>query len=108
MTINAIQNTLQTLQAVATQAAGSSASRGMAENASATGFAGELRASLNKVAKAQNASGSMAKAFQLGDPNIALNDVMLAQQKAGIGFDMAVQVRNKLVGSYKEIMNMPV
>lgn len=108
MTINAIQNTLQTLQTVATQAAGVKASGSMAENASESGFAGELKNSIRKINEAQSASTAKVKAFQMGDPNVALNDVMVDMQKAGIQFQMGVQVRNKLVSAYKEVMNMAV
>jgi len=108
MTINAIQNTLQTLQSVATQAAGSKASSSMAENASEMGFAGELRDSIRKINVAQSESTAKAKAFQMGDPNVSLNEVMVDMQKAGISFQMGVQVRNKLVSAYKEVMNMAV
>ncbi|HEX4937182.1 MAG TPA: flagellar hook-basal body complex protein FliE, partial [Candidatus Kapabacteria bacterium] len=34
--------------------------------------------------------------------------VMVASQKSSLAFQAVVQVRNKLVDSYKEIMNMPV
>jgi flagellar hook-basal body complex protein FliE len=108
MSINAIQNTLQTLQTVAAQAAGQNSAKGMTENASATGFAGELRDSVRKINQAQAASSEKAKAFQMGDPNVSLNEVMVDMQKAGISFQMGVQVRNKLVSAYKEVMNMPV
>lgn len=108
MSINGVQNTLQTLQAVAAQAAGQNSSKGMTDNASATGFAGELRDSIRKVAEAQNKSAEKVKAFQMGEPGVELNEVMTDMQKAGISFQMAVQVRNKLVSAYKEVMNMPV
>lgn len=108
MTISAIQNTLQTLQSVATQAAGSKASSSMAENASEMGFAGELRDSIRKINAAQAESTAKAKAFQMGDPGVSLDQVMVDMQKAGISFQMGVQVRNKLASAYKEIMSMAV
>jgi flagellar hook-basal body complex protein FliE len=108
MTINAIQNTLQTLQSVATQAAGMKASSSMAESASETGFAGELKDSIRKINEAQGKSVAKAKAFQLGDPTVSLDSVMVDMQKASISFQMGVQVRNKLVTAYKEVMNMAV
>ena len=33
---------------------------------------------------------------------------MLARQKASVGFEATLQVRNKLLGAYRDIMNMPV
>jgi flagellar hook-basal body complex protein FliE len=38
---------------------------------------------------------------------VALNDVMVDMQKANIGFQMGLQVRNRVVAAYQEIMNMP-
>ncbi|MBI6882540.1 flagellar hook-basal body complex protein FliE [Pseudomonas putida] len=108
MTISALQNTLQTMQSVATQAAGVKATGTMVQSAGESGFAGELRDSIRRINEAQAGSAAKAKAFQLGDPTVALNDVMVDMQKAGIQFQMGVQVRNKLVTAYKEVMNMAV
>jgi flagellar hook-basal body complex protein FliE len=44
----------------------------------------------------------------MGDPNVSLAEVMIAKQKAGIAFEATIQVRNKLLGAYKEIMAMQV
>ena len=44
----------------------------------------------------------------MGAPDISLNDVIIDMQKASIGFQTAVQVRNKLVAAYKEISSMAV
>ena len=72
------------------------------------GFAAELRRTLERVSAAQNASYAQAKAFELGDPGVSLNDVMIDMQKAGIAFQTTLQVRNRLVAAYQEIANMPV
>jgi flagellar hook-basal body complex protein FliE len=108
MSINAIQNTLQTLQSVAAQASGTKASAGIAENATESGFGGMLRDSIRKVNESQATATAKAKAFQLGDPNLSLNEVMVEGQKAGIEFQMGVKVRDRLVSAYKEVMSMPV
>ncbi|MBQ4797464.1 flagellar hook-basal body complex protein FliE, partial [Pectobacterium versatile] len=47
-------------------------------------------------------------AFTLGKPGVALNDVMVDNQKASIALQMGVQVRNKLVSAYQEVMNMTI
>jgi flagellar hook-basal body complex protein FliE len=44
----------------------------------------------------------------MGDRSVSLAEVMIASQKSSVAFEATVQVRNKLVESYKEIMNMPV
>ncbi len=53
-------------------------------------------------------SKAQASAYELGAPNISLNDVMIDLQKANIGFQTAVQVRNRLVAAYKEISSISV
>ena len=72
------------------------------------GFAAELQRSIRRVTAAQNAASAQAKAFELGAPDVSLNDVMVDMQKASIGFSTAIQVRNKLVAAYKEISSMAV
>jgi flagellar hook-basal body complex protein FliE len=71
-------------------------------------FADVLKSSLNEVARTQNQSAALTKSFTVGDPNTNIQDVMVAMQKANISFQQAVQVRNKLVQAYHEIMNMQV
>lgn len=73
----------------------------------AGGFAGELKKSLERISSAQEHAYGQAEAFELGKPGVALNDVMVDLQKANIGFQMGLQVRNKVVQAYQEIMNMP-
>ena len=46
--------------------------------------------------------------FTLGKADISLNDVMVDMQKASLSLQMGIQVRNKLVAAYQEIMSMPV
>ncbi len=71
-------------------------------------FAAALKASLNHVNNAQVNAETLGKNFVLGDDKVSLSDVMIAGQKANISFQATVQVRNKLVSAYQDIMNMPV
>ncbi len=71
-------------------------------------FADALKSSLSQVSEAQLKAGEMGKAFTMGDDKVSLSDVMINMQKASIGFQATVQVRNKLVSAYHEIMNMQV
>jgi flagellar hook-basal body complex protein FliE len=108
MSAPAIQAALQQMQALSTQASGQSASP-LAPTAETGGsFAGELQASLGRINQMQQTANQQAMSFQAGDPNVALNDVMIDMQKASVGFDMGVQVRNRLVTAYKEIMGLQV
>lgn len=71
-------------------------------------FSSVLKTALDGVAQSQEKSESLQKAFVLGDDRVSLSDTMIAMQKAGINFQMAVQVRNKVVLAYNDIMNMQV
>lgn len=71
-------------------------------------FAEVLKLSLDSVAQAQAKSEGMQKAFVLGDSSVSLSDTMIAMQKASINFQAAVQVRNKVVQAYNDVMNMQV
>jgi flagellar hook-basal body complex protein FliE len=50
----------------------------------------------------------MRSSFERGDENIDLAQVMIAAQKSSVSFQAMVEVRNKLVEAYKDVMNMPV
>ena len=71
-------------------------------------FGSVLKDSLERINALQTASTAKARAFQAGDPDVALHEVMIAGQKASIGFELGVQVRNRLLTAYKDIMNMQV
>lgn len=71
-------------------------------------FSNVLKSSLDSVAQAQSKSEAMQKAFVLGDDKVSLSDTMIAMQKASINFQTTVQVRNKFVQAYNDIMNMQV
>lgn len=79
-----------------------------AQGVSKSSFADALKASLNQVNKAQLDAEKLGKDFVMGDDNLSLSDVMIAGQKANISFQATVQVRNKLVSAYHDIMNMQV
>lgn len=73
-----------------------------------TAFNDVLTQAVNKVNEVQQASSSTTKAYLQGDPGIDVTDVMIASQKAGVAFDAMVQVRNKVVEAYRDVMNMPI
>lgn len=71
-------------------------------------FADALKSALDGVAQAQTKSEEMRKAFVLGDERVSLSDTMIAMQKSSINFQTAIQVRNRVVQAYNDIMNMQV
>lgn len=71
-------------------------------------FASALKSSLDQVSNAQISASQLGQQFEKGQGNVDLNDVMLAMQKANVGFQAAVQVRNRMVSAYQTIMNMQI
>lgn len=106
MAIQGIEGVLSQLQATASVARSQSAdASGMGTGVS---FAGQLHAALDRISEKQNAARAQAEKFTLGEPGIALNDVMTDLQKASVSMQMGIQVRNKLVAAYQEVMQMQV
>ncbi len=98
-----IDQLLSQLNATSALAAGKTAP--VAAEGSAN-FAGMLKDAVEGVNAVQQDAKSMAQAFQLGDPNANLQDVMVSLQKANLSFQTMVQVRNKLVEAYQNVMNL--
>ncbi|MDM3871006.1 flagellar hook-basal body complex protein FliE [Porticoccus sp. W117] len=71
-------------------------------------FGKMLADSIQSVSDAQMEGGAMKKAFDAGDPDLELPEVMVALQKASLSFQAMTQVRNKLLSAYQEVMNMQV
>ncbi len=89
-------------------AAPASAAGAAGIKSNANDFAAVLKASLDHVNGTQAQAAKMARDFELGAPGVNLPDVMVAIQKSNISFQQTVQVRNRLVSAYHEIMNMQV
>lgn len=77
-------------------------------NSSSSDFGNLLTDALKTVHELQQDTGTKRTAFEMGDDSVTLGDVMIASSKSGVALDATVQVRNKLVEAYKEIMSMPV
>lgn len=71
-------------------------------------FLTELKTALDTISQTQIQAHNQAKAFEMGDPNTSLNEVMVNMQKSSVSLQFGIQVRNKLVAAYQEIMNMNV
>lgn len=104
-TTQGIDQLLGQLRAASSLAAGQGPVSASAEG---TDFASLLKASLDQVNGTQQDTANLAKAFEQGDPNANLQEVMISLQKANISFQTMVQVRNKLVSAYHEVMSMQV
>jgi flagellar hook-basal body complex protein FliE len=71
------------------------------------GFGDALQGALRQVNEMQAQSGAITEAYERGQTT-DIAAVMLARQQASIGFEATLQVRNRLLSAYKDIMNMPV
>jgi flagellar hook-basal body complex protein FliE len=94
-----------------TPIAGGAGAPGAASGASATskaGFGSALSDALKGVSDMQNQAQTMQNELQMDNPTVSLEQTMVQMQKAQIGFQAAISVRNRLVQSYTDIMNMQV
>ncbi len=71
-------------------------------------FSQALKSAIDQVSQAQQSAQQMTQDFASGNSNVNLQDVMINLQKANLSFQQMVQVRNKLVSAYQNIMNMQV
>jgi len=74
----------------------------------APGFQQTLTNAIDKVNQVRNTSSDLQQAFEMGDPRADLARVMVAMQQSTVAFRATVEVRNRLVEAYKDVMNMPV
>ena len=70
-------------------------------------FLESIKSAIDDVSNEQLKSAKLTKNFELGLEN-DLTKVMINQQLASLGFQMTLNVRNKVLTAYKDIMNMPV
>lgn len=70
-------------------------------------FSEFLNGALQQVSDLQNESDKLNDAFALGKTD-NIHQVMIAAEKADLAMQFTVQVRNKILDAYNEIMRMPV
>lgn len=79
-----------------------------AQSAGGSDFISSLDSALKSVSRNQQTSGELQRQFQLENPNVSLEQTMIAMNQSSLSFQAAVQVRNRLVQAYEQIMQMPV
>ena len=107
MDTQGIDQMLSVLQATAARASGR-ATETPGTAAGGTDFAAVLQNSIAQVNQTQQQAEGMAANFAAGDSSANLHEVMISLQKANVSFQEMVQVRNKLVTAYNDVMNMTV
>ena len=101
--VNETQNTIKNLQEKIINS-----SRELNQNQEiSSDFINNLEKAVQNVSENQKKSAEITKNFELGFEN-DLTKVMIQQQLASLGFQMTLNVRNKVLSAYKDIMNMPV
>jgi flagellar hook-basal body complex protein FliE len=70
-------------------------------------FASAMSDALKSVSQVQDEAGARSAAFERGETQ-DLAAVMIARQKASLAFEATLQVRNRLLGAYKDVMSMPL
>jgi flagellar hook-basal body complex protein FliE len=70
-------------------------------------FSGYLKDALNEVNNSQIASNEVTKKL-VNNEGVELHDVLIAQQKASVSLQLTMEVRNKGIEAYQEIMRMQV
>jgi len=71
-------------------------------------FGAAMSQALKSVSQTQMEATRLQREVQLDNPTVSLEETMVAMQKAQIGFQATLQVRNRLVQAYSDIMNMQV
>jgi flagellar hook-basal body complex protein FliE len=77
------------------------------EGAEDATFGKTMTDALQAVNAQQSKASDLSEAYERGDTNDIVQ-VMVERQKASLGFEATMQVRNKLLSAYRDIMNMPV
>ncbi|MCM8596263.1 flagellar hook-basal body complex protein FliE [Accumulibacter sp.] len=107
METKGIDQMLNVLRATSTAAANRSP-EGSAVPGTAVDFAQVLQTSIDRVSQTQEQAEALAASFAAGNSGENLHEVMIALQKANLSFQEMIQVRNKLVSAYHDVMNMQV
>ena len=106
--INAMQSVVNQMRMLASQ---SQAPAPTVDSVNSSGpvssFSDSMAASLKTVNETQLTSKSMMEAFERGE-DVSLSEVMLAMQSSSMAFQATLQVRNKVLSAYQDIMKMPV
>ncbi|APZ04408.1 flagellar hook-basal body complex protein FliE [Kosakonia cowanii] len=111
MSMNTLGGVLDQIQSQARQVSDISALNpfnATRKTESSSQFSNILLNSINNISGMQTFAKQQSQAYLTGAEGIGLNDVMVSIQKSSVALNLGVQVRNKLVSAYQEIMSMPV
>ena len=98
----------QVLAQMRSMAAAAGAESQPAQAAGGASFSALMQDSIDDVNAAMMEAKALATAFESGDPQVSITEVMVASQRASLQFQTMTEVRNKLLSAYQEIMSMQV
>lgn len=101
MKVNGLANEMQTLRLEAQNTIRPATGQQVSAD-----FGNLLNDAIKSVNTLQGQSSDLATRFDQGDRSVSLSDVMIARNKSSVAFEATVQVRNKMVQAYKELMNI--
>ena len=106
--VESVLSQIRQYQAQASEGVNISSNSGLStEPTGVSGFADSIKGALQEVNATQQTSKAMRTAYERGD-DIPLTDVVMQIQKSSLAFEATLQIRNKVLKAYEEIMNMPV
>ncbi len=108
MTTISTNQLLAQMRAMAAAAGQAGAAAGPASGPAPTDFSATLASAIDEVNHDMQSAGALKKAFISGDRQTNLSEVMVASQKARVEFELVLQVRNKLLSAYHDVMNMQI
>lgn len=104
----ALNSALRAAQANGLTGAGAGRAVAGAGGTEQANFSNVLSGALKQVSSAQLQAQALQREFTMENPNVSLEQTMVAMQKGSLSFQAAVTVRNRLVQAYSDIMNMQV
>ncbi|MEY2994607.1 MAG: Flagellar hook-basal body complex protein FliE [Pseudomonadota bacterium] len=106
-----IESMLKTMRNVAAQASGELPQvqdfNAQTERVKSPTFVNMVQSAVEQVNGLQTKSSQMQAAYERGE-EIPLTDVVLSMQKSSLAFETTLQVRNKVLRAYEDILSMPV
>ena len=70
-------------------------------------FASDLLAAIRSVNDTQMQAADIKAKYEV-DGSISVTDVLIDSQRASVAFEATLQVRNKILKAYQDVMSMPV
>jgi flagellar hook-basal body complex protein FliE len=93
---------------IGTLEGGTKATSGAAEDGKPGTFAAAHKDSIAEVNSMQQKADAAITALATGDNKVSLHETMIAMEQADVSFRLMMQVRNKIVEAYQEILRMQV